>query len=209
MKRFRIDWAGGFGTAIILSAVSALLIAGALLVSPARAQTIPGQPTVPLGYCQLSATALGSSVGLSSCVRASFTATAGANATQLVVTAVTGIIKVGDQIVSGTGLTIGTAITGQVSGTAGGAGTYQLSATNTASAATVTSGGIPTGATIAYLEAEVASVRYRDDGAAPAAGVGSLVFSGGPGILYVGPLSALRFIAATGSPLLNVAFYRQ
>lgn len=191
--------------AIVAAIIALLLVA---ITGRSHAQTIPGQPTVPLGYCQLSATALGSSVALSSCVRASFTATAGSNATQLVVTSVSGIIRAGDQIVSGTGITAGTVITGQVSGTTGGAGTYQLSATNTASSASATSGGIPPGATMAYLEAEVANVRYRDDGGAPAAGVGSLVFSGGPGILYGGTLSALRFIAASGSPLLNVAFYR-
>jgi hypothetical protein len=55
----------------------------------------------------------------------------------LVVTAVTGLISVGD-VVSGTGITAGTTITEQVSGTAGGAGTYQLDHSNTANAATCT-----------------------------------------------------------------------
>lgn len=71
---------------------------------------------------------------------ATFTASAGSDTTQLVVTAVTGLISVGDTV-SGTGITAGTKITGQVSGTPGGAGTYQLSATNSASSATVTSFG--------------------------------------------------------------------
>ncbi len=71
---------------------------------------------------------------------ATFTASADTDATRLVVTAVTGLISVGD-IVSGTGITAGTTILSQVSGTAGGAGTYQLSAANTASAATVTAFG--------------------------------------------------------------------
>lgn len=174
-----------------------------------NAQTaVPGQPLVPLGNCQLSATQLGSPVKLSSCVRASFTATAGSNSSQLVVTSVTGIILAGDQIVSGTGLTAGTVITGQVSGTPGGAGTYQLSATNTASSASTTSGGIPPGATSAFLQAEVASVRYRDDGGAPTTAIGNLVVFGIPGIYYPGTLSKLQFIGASGSPLLDVAFYR-
>lgn len=71
---------------------------------------------------------------------ATFTGTADSDATRLVVTSVTGLISIGDTV-SGTGITAGTTITGQVSGTPGGAGTYQLSASNTASSATVTSFG--------------------------------------------------------------------
>lgn len=212
MKSFKlnIDWAGGFGTAMILAAVSAVLLTGALLLAPARGQGIPGQAMVPLGYCQLSATQLTGAVGLKSCVRASFTASAGSPSTQLVATSVTGVIKVGDVIVSGAGATVGTVVTGQISGTPGGAGTYQLSAANTTSSATVTTGGIPPGATMAFLESEVANVRYRDDGGAPAAAVGAMVYFGAGGaILYVGTLAQLQFIAASGSPLLNVSFYRQ
>lgn len=69
-----------------------------------------------------------------------FTASAGTTNTQLVVTSVTGLISIGDQV-SGTGITAGTTILSQASGTTGGAGTYNLSAANTASAATVTSFG--------------------------------------------------------------------
>ncbi len=195
----------------MLKKFSACLVAVAIFFAPVRlahAQGIPGQFLVPLGNCQLSASALGSSVGLSKCVRASFTASAGTPATQLVVTSVTGIILPGDQIVSGTGLTAGTVITGQISGTKGGAGTYQLSATNTASSASVTSGGIPPGATMAFLQAEVASVRYRDDTADPTTAIGNLVVFGIPGIFYTGTLPNLKFIGASGSPLLDVAFYR-
>ncbi len=196
----------GYG-AIRLSAAAAFLVFQAVA---AMAQgTVPGQFIVPLGYCQLSASALGSAVGLSKCVRASFTATAGTPSTQLVVTSVTGIIKPGDQIVSGTGLTAGTVILSQVSGTPGGAGTYLLSATNTASSAASTSGGIPTGATMAYLVAETADVRYRDDGAAATAAIGSIVVHGAGGaVFYTGTLSALSLFALSGSPLLNVSFYR-
>lgn len=71
---------------------------------------------------------------------ATFTASADTDDTRLVVTSVTGLISVGDEI-SGTGITAGTTIVSQVSGTTGGAGTYQLSDSNTASAATVTSFG--------------------------------------------------------------------
>jgi hypothetical protein len=188
-----------------------ILAALALILLPFTALAqgmVPGQFVAPLGSCQLSASQLGSAIKLSSCVRASFTASAGTPATQLVVTSVTGIIKVGDQIVSGTGITAGTVVTGQVSGTAGGAGTYTLSASNTASSASATSGGIPTGATMALLQAETADVRFRDDGAAPTTSIGAIVVHGTPPIFYTGTLSALQFIALSGSPLLDVLFYR-
>lgn len=68
---------------------------------------------------------------------ASFTGSAGSPATHLVVTSVTGFISPGD-VVSGTGITVGTTIVSQISGTTGGAGTYLLSATNTASSASCT-----------------------------------------------------------------------
>ena len=190
--------------------IKIVALAAAVLAAfgvPAFGQSIPGQAMVPLGYCQLSATQLESAVGLASCVRASFTGSAGSNTSQLVVTSVTGVIKAGD-VVAGTGITAGTTVVSQVSGTAGGAGTYQLSAINTASSASLTSGGIPPGATMASLQSESASVRYRDDGGAPTSGGGMMVVSGQSPFLYTGTLSALQFIAASGSPLLDVAFYR-
>lgn len=190
-----------------------IALAAALLcaAAPARAQwTVPGQTTVPLWTCQLSATQLGSSVGLLSCVSASFTGSAGAGAlaNQLTTTSVTGIIKAG-QTVFGTGITAGTTIVSQISGTAGGAGVYLLSANSTSSSASLTSGGIPPNATMVSLQAETANVRYRDDGGAPTSSIGSIIVSGQNPMPYNGTLSALQFIAATGSPLLDVAFYRQ
>lgn len=175
----------------------------------AIAQGIPGQAMVPIGNCQIGSSALSSAVALSKCVRASFTASAGSPSTKLVVTSVTGIILPGDQIVSGTGLTAGTIVVSQdPGGTPGGAGTYNLSVANTASSASVTSGGIPPGATMAFLEAEVADIRYRDDGSVPTTAIGNLIVHGIPGILYTGTLSKMQFIGASGSPLLDVAFYR-
>ena len=184
--------------------------------SLALAQSIPGQAMVPMGSCQLSASQLSAAVGLSNCTRASFTASAGSSSNLLVVTSVTGIIRIGDTLLTGTGITAGGTITGFVAGTGtiGGAGTYTISNTNTTSSATVTTGGIPVGllgqpATMVALQAETASVRYRDDGGAPTASLGSEVIFGQNPFLYTGTLSALQFIAASGSPLLNVSFYRQ
>lgn len=72
---------------------------------------------------------------------ATFTATAGSPATKLVVTSVTGYIAIGDTA-SGTGIPVGATIVSQdAGGTPNGAGTYNLSVANTASAATVTSYG--------------------------------------------------------------------
>ena len=64
--------------------------------SLALAQSIPGQAMVPMGSCQLSASQLSAAVGLSKCTRASFTASAGSSSNLLVVTSVTGIIRIGD-----------------------------------------------------------------------------------------------------------------
>ncbi len=85
-----------------------------------------------IGAAPAGATATGS-------MGATFTATAAGN--QLTVTAVTGLISVGETI-SGTGVPAGTTILNQVSGTTGGAGVYTTSAVTTAAAATVTSFGV-------------------------------------------------------------------
>ena len=186
-----------------------MIVAALACAAAARAQTaVPALPLVPLGDCQIGSTSLGSATPLSKCVRASFTASAGTPANQLVVTSVTGIILPGDQIITGTGATAGTVVVSQISGTPGGAGTYLLSATNTTSSASVTTGGIPPGATMAFLQAESADVRYRDDGGAPTTAIGNMVVHGIPGIFYVGTLAQLQFIGASGSPLLDIAFYR-
>lgn len=119
-------------------------------VTGATAATALGQ-TVYANYADGTITIASASTGASAtgsigstntaALGATFTASADSDPTRLVVTSVTGKLHVGD-VVSGTGITPGTTITGQVSGTAGAAGTYQLSASNTASAATVTSFGV-------------------------------------------------------------------
>lgn len=190
----------------------------ALLVSlmlaalpPASAEQLGlQQPLVPLGNCQLTATQLSSSVGLASCTRASFTGTG--SGTSLTTTSVTGIILAGDAV-TGTGVPAGTTILSQTSGTTGGAGVYVTSQATTSSGASLTSGGIPPGATTAFLQGELADIRWRDDGGAPTTGIGNLVHggvanTGVAGIVYTGRLSALRFIAASGTPVLDIAFYR-
>jgi hypothetical protein len=99
------------------------------------------------GYSSYSAAAAGISAAFTdpteanftASLGASFTATAGSPSTKLVVTAVTGLISVGDTV-SGTGIPASTTIVSQdAGGTPGGAGTYNLSAANTASSASCTS----------------------------------------------------------------------
>jgi hypothetical protein len=167
--------------------------------------TTPGLPLVPLRFGQIT---LGTSNAkkFSDFTMATFTGSAGTDTTQLVVTSVTGTILVND-VVAGTGITAGTKIVSQVSGTVGGAGTYQLSATNTANSNSLTSGGVPPGATLAFLTAETANIRWRDDGVAPTSSVGML-FGSSTDMLYGGTLANIQFIGATGSPVLDVAFYK-
>lgn len=188
------------------------LVAAIALACPALAQSIPpGLPLIPMGYCQISAAQLASSVGLASCVRASFTGTG--SGTTLTAASVTGFIRSGDAV-TGTGVPAGTTIVTQLTGTTGGAGTYQTSAATTSSSASLTSGGIPVddgGRLPNYMiltdEVAATGVRWRDDGGAPTATIGNLLPPSTP-FTYPGPASAIRFIAQTGSPILNIAFYR-
>ena len=66
-------------------------------------------------------------------------------------------------------------------------------------------GGIPAGAIFAYITPETAAVRYRDDGTAPTATVGYPV-SPGQQLTYGGPMSAVQFIAQSGTSTLDVLF---
>lgn len=205
--------------------ITAALIALAVTLTsafPTKAQTIGGGvPVQPLWYCQLSATNLSSAVGLSSCTAASFTGTG--SGTTLTASSVTGSIEVG-QTVAGTGVPTGTKIVSQLTGSggcvpgspgcaAGGAGTYSTSVATTSNSASLTSGGIPSNANMVVLQAEVANVRYRDDGGAPTTAIGMFIIGSATAttadrIAYMGTLTALQFIAASGSPLLDATFYR-
>lgn len=87
-------------------------------------------------------------------------------------------------------------------------GYCQLSNTTLASATPLSScsNGIPTGATMAMLQAATDNVEYRDDGTAPTASVGMAIISGAQPWLYSGTLSKIQFISSGGT--LNVSFYR-
>jgi hypothetical protein len=59
----------------------------------------------------------------------------------------------------------------------------------------------------ALICAETAGVRWRDDGTAPTASVGQPL-AAGQCFQYAGPLLTIQFIAQTGSPVLDVSYYR-
>lgn len=59
----------------------------------------------------------------------------------------------------------------------------------------------------AVLVAETAAVRWRDDGVAPTSSDGMLL-AVGVEFVYTGNLEAIKFIAATGSPALDVSYYK-
>lgn len=83
-------------------------------------------------------------------------------------------------------------------------GYQQITAATLAAATALT---VPAGAQVAVLNSETAGIRWRDDGTAPTATVG-MILATGTTLEYWGTLSALQFIAQTGSPLLDVSYYR-
>lgn len=172
-------------------------------ILPAKAQGVdPLNRLTALGYCQLSAASLVSVQPLANCVQASFTGVG--SGTNLTISAVTGVIRIGATI-SGSGIPVGTTILSQTSGTTGFSGVYVTSAATTVNGATTTV-GIPAGATYAALQASTAVVRFRDDGAGPTTSIGFPLNTAAPPMIYSGNLSALLFISTTG--VLDVLFYR-
>jgi hypothetical protein len=189
-------------------------LALALLLAPLPVEAQPADPAlriVPMGVCQIPAASLAAATNFSTCIGASFTATC--TGASVAATAVAGQIKIG-QTLTGTGITAGTIVTGFAPGTSGGAGTYTVSATCTSSGASLTAAGIPSDlqghiptTVVLFVEGTTTAVRWRDDGGAPTATIGMEILTGST-YVYNGTVSALQFIAGTGSPLLDVAFYR-
>jgi hypothetical protein len=66
---------------------------------------------------------------------------------------------------------------------------------------------VPQGATIAQICVETSGVRYRDDGTAPTAASGQPVAAGAC-FSYAGSLSSLQFVAQSGSPTIDVSYYK-
>jgi hypothetical protein len=86
-------------------------------------------------------------------------------------------------------------------------GACQLTPLASATKLSSCSGGIPARANLAALRAEGATVRWRDDGTAPTSAIGQPILVGDRPLIYSGTLSSLQFIAASGSPTLDVSFY--
>lgn len=84
-------------------------------------------------------------------------------------------------------------------------GYQQISATTLASATNLSP---PDGARVADIQVDTATVRYRDDGTAPTTAIGIQLFNGLAPLSYSGNLAAIQFIAVSGSPVLNVTYYR-
>lgn len=82
----------------------------------------------------------------------------------------------------------------------------------TLTTANCSSGSVPNGAVIAEVCVETAGVRYRDDGTSPTASVGVPVIPSATSPLCYAyaiiPLTAVQFIAVSGSPVVNVSFYK-
>jgi hypothetical protein len=73
---------------------------------------------------------------------------------------------------------------------------------------TATSLTVPAGAKYAFVTVEGGSVRYRVDGTAPTATVGTLL-TVGQQLQYAGNLSTIKFIDATGSTgTIDVDYYK-
>lgn len=134
--------ASGSGTNLTVSAVTGVLTVGETLSGTG----IPAGTTI---VSQTSGTTGGAGVYVTSAATTISAATATSFGNTLVVSAVaSGSLKVGDPV-SGTGIPSGAVIASQVSGTAGGVGTYTLDQNATAYAAsttvTVTAGVAATG----------------------------------------------------------------
>jgi hypothetical protein len=180
-------------------AAIAILDGGTTLVSAQTALTF-----VPLGQCQMTSLGSATFITAANCTRASFTASG--SGTQLTTSSVTGRIQIGDQL-AGTGVPTGTFIASQISGTPNGAGVYTTNNVTTSSSASLTSGGIPNGATLMVVAVEGAAVRYRDDLQAPTASVGEPL-SSGQAFTYQSTIANWEVIQQTSSATLDLSFYR-
>ena len=80
-------------------------------------------------------------------------------------------------------------------------GYQQLTSLSAATALTV-----PSGATVALIQAESQSIRWRDDGTNPTPTVG-MVLAAGESVFFTGSLSAFKAIEITASAKLNISYY--
>jgi len=165
-----------------------------------------GLRNTPLGFCALSSVASATKVTTANCVFGSFTGVI--SGTTLTASSVTGSLLTGQQVI-GSGITSGTYIIGQLTGTAGGAGTYQLNNSQTVTSESMTTAGVPATATYAVVCAYTQAVNWRDDKVAPTAtvGTGGQGIPAGQCIPYNGTIIELQFIQQTATAVLAISFY--
>lgn len=85
----------------------------------------------------------------------------------------------------------------------------QLASLGSAVLLSTVTGGIPAGANYALIQAITANVNWTDDGSVPTSSAGMALVAGADPQGFVGPqLATLQLIAASGSPKVNVSFYK-
>lgn len=87
-----------------------------------------------------------------------------------------------------------------------GQGPYQLSPLSTVKTLGDLTGGIPSTAQVALLQAESQDVRWTADGSTPTASLGMLL-KANDSMMYDWPLSDLKFIESASGAKLNVTFF--
>lgn len=80
-------------------------------------------------------------------------------------------------------------------------GYQQITSLSAAAAMTV-----PSGATVALIQAETKDIRWRDDGTNPTSSVG-MILPAGTSVFFTGSLSAFRAIETAASAKLNISYY--
>jgi len=146
---------------------------------------------VPLGFCSISSMTSATNITATNCVFSSFTASIAG--TTLTVSATSSGSILGGQPLVGTGVTAGTVVTGQISGTAGGVGVYSVNISQTVASESMTTAGVPPSANYAVVTVVTQGVVYRDDDTAPTGtpGSGGIGVPAGSYLPYTGPLGII------------------
>lgn len=87
-------------------------------------------------------------------------------------------------------------------------GHCQLTSVASSTLISTCSGGVPASSNYALICVSSAAINWRDDGTAPTASVGNPVASGSC-FGFTGNMAALRVIAQTGSPVVDIDFRQQ
>lgn len=87
-------------------------------------------------------------------------------------------------------------------------GYQQISAATLATSTALTMPTIPAGMRVRKVvcSGNGGTIRWRDDGTAPTASIGMLMADGGA-LTYTGDPTAIRFILASSTPVLDISYY--